>query len=83
MVLALLEITGVALGPTSTILLIRRHIGCWPAGILTVIALGIVFFEAKLYSAVLLQVAFLVLQIQGWITWAKKTKKRRTMTFSV
>lgn len=75
MVLALLEITGVALGLTSTILLMRRHIGCWPAGILTVIALGIVFFEIKLYSAVLLQVAFLVLQIQGWITWAQKNKK--------
>jgi len=72
--LTLLEITGVALGLASTILLIRRHIGCWPTGILTVIALGIVFFEAKLYSAVLLQIAFLVLQIQGWITWAQKKR---------
>lgn len=74
MALTLLEIAGVVLGLTSTVLLIRRHIGCWPTGILTVIALGIVFFEAKLYSAVLLQVAFLVLQIQGWITWARKKK---------
>ena len=77
MVFTLLEIAGVALGLASTILLIRRRIGCWPAGILAVIALGIVFFEAKLYSAVLLQIAFLVLQVQGWVQWAQRNREEK------
>ena len=50
-------------------LTIRRNIWCWPAGLVQVALYAWVFYQAKLYSDVILQVVYVVLQIYGWYYW--------------
>lgn len=47
----------------------KRHPLCWPLGLVSVVAYGWVFIEAKLYSDALLQAAFGVMILYGWLRW--------------
>jgi nicotinamide mononucleotide transporter len=47
----------------------RRKPWCWPIGLLSVAIYAGIFVDAKLYSDALLQVAFGVLIVYGWIRW--------------
>lgn len=64
-----LEIIAVILGLICVWLTVRQHIGCWPAGLAMVSLYIVVFFRAKLYSDMLLQVVYVFLQIYGWWAW--------------
>lgn len=64
-----LEILAVILGLACVWLTARQHIGCWPAGLAMVSLYLVIFFEAKLYSDMLLQGIYIVLQIYGWYAW--------------
>jgi nicotinamide mononucleotide transporter len=64
-----LEIIAVILGLACVWLTVRQHIGCWPTGLAMVSLYLVIFFQAKLYSDVLLQVVYLFLQIYGWYAW--------------
>lgn len=66
----LLELTAVALGVANIILLIRRSIWNYAFGIAMVILYFEIFREARLYSDMLLQIFFLVVQGWGWWAWA-------------
>lgn len=63
------EIIGAVLGVIGVWLMIRQHLWGWPVGIVQVSVYGWVFFDAKLYSDALLQVAFFGLQVYGWWHW--------------
>jgi len=52
-------------------LIARRNIWNYAFGIAGVAIYGIVFFRAKLYSDMLLQVFFLVVQLYGWRQWRR------------
>jgi nicotinamide mononucleotide transporter len=45
---------------------------CWPVGLASVALYGWIFFDAKLYSDMLLQGAFAVLQVYGWWVWLEQ-----------
>lgn len=64
-----LEAIATALGLVNQWLTIRQNIWCWPVGIASVALFAFVFFEAKLYSDVLLQVFYVALQAYGWHHW--------------
>ena len=64
-----LEMTAATLGLVCVWLTIRRHIGCWPTGLAMVILYIYIFYRAKLYSDMLLQVVFVPVQIYGWYAW--------------
>ncbi len=64
-----LELIAAVLGLISVALTVRQHIFCWPTGLAMVLLYIHVFYEAKLYSDMLLQVVFVVLQIYGWYAW--------------
>lgn len=68
----ILEFAGVALGLANQWLTIRQNIACWPVGIASVVLLAFVFHDAKLYSDVLLQAVYVVLQLYGWRLWARR-----------
>ena len=68
------ELIAAILGAISVALVVMRHIWAFPIGIVMVIMYAWVFYQAKLYSDVLLQLFFFVLQIQGWIDWNKSDK---------
>jgi nicotinamide mononucleotide transporter len=78
-----LEIAGTALGLLNLWLTVRQNIWCWPVGIACVLCFGFVFFEARLYSDVLLQVVYVGMQIYGWWYWVNKGHSGMHSTSSI
>ena len=64
-----LEIIAAGLGLACVWLTVRRHIACWPTGLAMVLLYIVIFYQAKLYSDMLLQVVYVFLQIYGWYAW--------------
>lgn len=56
-------------------LAVKNHILNWPISIISSLLYFVVFYEGKLYSDVLLQVVFLMMQGYGWYSWYQKTGK--------
>ncbi len=65
------EIAAVVLGLINISLLVRRSIWNYPFGIVMVSLYAWIFYGAKLYSDVLLQFFFFVVQFYGWYYWLK------------
>ena len=66
-----LQAVGTVLGLANSVLLIRRNIWNWPVGIASVGLLGVVFFHTALFSDMLLQGYFIVMQGVGWVAWLR------------
>ena len=64
-----IEIAAVTLGLINITLLVRRSIWNYPFGIVMVTLYAWIFYDAKLYSEVGLQVFFFAIQIYGWVQW--------------
>ena len=63
------EVLGVLFGIVSVYLTVRENIWCWPTGLVNVGLFIIVFFQAKLYADMGLQVLYVVLCLYGWYAW--------------
>lgn len=70
------ELVAAFLGFVNVWLTIRENIWCWPIGILNVTLYVKVFWDAKLYSDMGLQVIYIVLQFWGWYHWLHGGKDR-------
>lgn len=66
------EWLGVLSGFTCIYLAAREHIFNWPVSIISVIAYGWVFFEARMYGDMALQCYFLFTAFYGWYFWFHK-----------
>lgn len=66
-----LELIASVLGVTSVWLIVKRNIWAFPIGIVMVLLYIVIFYEAKFYSDMILQVIFVVMQIQGWYLWTQ------------
>lgn len=78
--MSVLEIIGVIVSALAIWLTARRKMLCWPVGLISVALYGWIFFDAKLYSDMLLQAAFAILQVYGWWVWlAQKTRNTQTV----
>ena len=58
------------LGIACVALAAMRSVWTFPAGIASVTLLGIVVFEARLYSDALLQAFFVLANLYGWMRWS-------------
>jgi nicotinamide mononucleotide transporter len=67
-----LEIAAVLLGLANVGLLVRRSIWNYPFGMAMVSLYALIFWQARLYSEAGLQVFFFVVQIYGWMLWARQ-----------
>jgi len=67
--MSLLEVIAVIVSALGVWLTVRRQMSCWPVGIASVLLYAWIFFQAKLYSDLLLQLIFAVLQVYGWWRW--------------
>ncbi|OQA08089.1 MAG: Nicotinamide riboside transporter PnuC [bacterium ADurb.Bin374] len=67
--MSLIELVAAFLGFVNVWLTIRENVWCWPVGILNVAMYVKVFWDAKLYSDMGLQVVYIVLQFWGWYHW--------------
>jgi len=64
--MSLVELSAAILTIVNVYLTIRRNVWCWPAGAVSVVLYMFVFWEAKLYADMVLQVVYFVLQFYGW-----------------
>ncbi|MSU51052.1 MAG: nicotinamide riboside transporter PnuC [Opitutus sp.] len=69
--MSLLVIIGTVLGVIGVGLMIRRNVWGWSVGLAQVAVSAWVFFAAKLYSGVLLQIFFFAIQAYGWWHWVR------------
>ena|SRR5436190_3557622 len=63
------EIVGVIFGFLGVALTVKENIWCWPVGVVSVAAYVVVFWQAKLYADMGLQVVYVVLCLYGWWAW--------------
>lgn len=66
------ELTATVFGFLCVLFTIRRSVWCWPTGLVQVSLFIIVFYDAKLYSDLLLHVVYVLLQFYGWYCWTRK-----------
>ncbi len=66
-----LELFAAALGVIAVWLTVKQNPWCWPIGLVMVLLYSWIFFEIKLYSGMLLQVFFALLQAYGWWQWTR------------
>jgi nicotinamide mononucleotide transporter len=64
-----LELFAAIVGAVSVWLSVRQNILSWPTAIVNVILYALVFYQAKLYADMGLQVVYAVLSIYGWYEW--------------
>ncbi|MHC1704692.1 MAG: nicotinamide riboside transporter PnuC [Tenuifilaceae bacterium] len=53
-------------------LTVKQNIWCWPTGIAQVALYIFVFYEAHLYSDMILHIFYVFINIYGWYHWLKK-----------
>lgn len=66
-----IEWGGAVFGLLAVWLTVRQSVWCWPTGLVNVALYAFVFFEAKLYADVGLQVVYFVLCAVGWWRWLR------------
>jgi nicotinamide mononucleotide transporter len=69
-----LELFAAVLGVIAVWLTVKQNAWCWPIGLVMVLLYSWVFFEVKLYSDMLLQMIYAVLQLYGWRQWTRRSE---------
>lgn len=64
-----LEWAAIAFVVANVILAVYENMWTWPTGIVGVVLYAIVFYQARYYLNVGLQVVYFVLSIHGWYEW--------------
>ena len=72
-----IEIVAVVFGFLCVWFTIRENIWCWPTGLIQVTLYIFIFFEAKLYSDVILHVIYIFMNIYGWYFWLHGGRDRQ------
>jgi nicotinamide mononucleotide transporter len=65
------EIAGALFGIAYVWLATRENAWCWPVGLVNVGLYILVFYEARLYADMGLQVVYVVLSLYGWHQWLR------------
>lgn len=64
-----IEAIATVFGIIAVWLVVRRHIWCWPTGLIQVTLYVWIFYQAKLYSDMILHVIYIFLLAYGWYHW--------------
>lgn len=67
--MSFLEIAANIVLVAAVFLAARNHWSTWPLGVLGCILFAFLFFEAKLYADVTLQIFFIITNLAGWRIW--------------
>ncbi len=70
--MSLIEWIAVAFGLVAVWLSVKRSRWTWPTGLVQVTLYLFVFYDARLYSDVVLHLVYVVLQFYGWFHWSGK-----------
>lgn len=74
-----LELLAAIVGAISVYLSVRQHIWSWPTAIVNVAIYSVVFYHAKLYADMGLQVVYAVLSVYGWYMWLHGGQNRTAL----
>lgn len=66
-----LEIVASIIGVVAVWLTVKQNPWCWPIGLVMVVMYGWIFYDAALYSNMLLQGVYAALQLYGWWQWTR------------
>ncbi|HEX2092964.1 MAG TPA: nicotinamide riboside transporter PnuC [Longimicrobiaceae bacterium] len=77
-----IEAVAVGFGIVSVYLSVRQNIWSWPTAIVNVTLYVVVFFRARLYADMGLQVVYIALNAYGWYQWLYGGKGRTALTVS-
>ena len=77
-----IEQVAVAFGIAGVFLSVRQKILAWPVGIVNVLCYTIVFWDARLYADMGLQVVYAVLSVYGWYQWLHGGAERTALPVS-
>ena len=66
-----IEALGALTGVVAVWLTTRQKIWCWPIGIVSVLLYVVVFFQARLYATMGLQLVYAGLSVYGWYAWTR------------
>ena len=64
-----IEIAGFVTGALAVWLAVRQNPWNWPAGVANAVCFLILFWEARLYGDMALQVLFMAICLLGWYRW--------------
>jgi nicotinamide mononucleotide transporter len=76
------EVVGVITGIIGVWLTTRQKIWCWPVGLVSVASFIGVFFGARLYAAMGLQLVYVGLIVYGWYSWLHGGEGHRALRVS-
>jgi nicotinamide mononucleotide transporter len=75
--MSIVEWFAAFLGLISVWLVVKRNVLAFPIGIVMVLIYAWIFYGVRLYSDMLLQFFFAVMQVHGWIEWTRSTQQQR------
>lgn len=78
-----IEPLAALLGVLSVWLMTKQKPLAWPVGLLMVLLYVLVFYEARLYSEMLLQLIYALLQGYGWWRWLRGGLAQKPLAVSV
>jgi nicotinamide mononucleotide transporter len=79
----LLETSGVITGTLCVYLAAKNRIWSWPFAVISVIIYIFIFWNAKLYADMGLQVYFLIMNFYGWYFWSQRSENEKTPVSSI
>ena len=77
-----IELAAAVFGIVGVYLGVRQNVWSWPVGIVNVGLYFFVFWRAKLYADMGLQVVYVVLSLYGWYEWLYGGPQRTTLPVS-
>lgn len=73
----MIETIAVIFGLACVIFCVKENPWCWPTGLVQVCLYAFIFFQARLYSDVILQVILIVINLYGWYHWIFGGKQQK------
>lgn len=77
-----IALIAASLGALSVYLMTQQKPAAWPIGLVMVLLYIWIFYDARLYSEMLLQVIYVVLQIYGWWQWLRGGEQQQGRSVS-
>lgn len=80
--MSLIEGIATVFGLICVWLTVKQSIWCWPAGIIQVTLYIFVFYDARLYSDMILHIIYVFINIYGWYHWLYGNRDKEELKVS-
>jgi nicotinamide mononucleotide transporter len=80
--MSLLEIVAALFGAAAVYLATRESVWSWPVALVNVALYTVVFYQARLYADMGLQVVYFALSLYGWYNWLHGGQRRSVLHVS-